>query len=97
MAEFDGYQFLVTEENDVMLIIYARSGDPENPTIEYDKANRTALLHRNQTDDIVLENLTDTVLENLSEEPILLVTEVLPTENPLEHQVKQIYKARVIR
>ena len=93
MAEFDGFEFIVTEEDDVMLVIYARSGNPENPTIELDKSAHRVILERNPADVVTLEQVDDKILEILAEENVLLITEVVPTENPLEHEVKQVYNA----
>lgn len=93
MADFDGFEFIITEEDDVMLIIYARSSDPENPQVELKKEQKRIILRRNSTDIVTLENVEDKILNNLSEEKALLIAEVVPTENPLEHEVKQVYNA----
>ena len=93
MPDFDGFEFIITEEDDVMLIIYARSSDPENPQVELNKEQKRIILRRNNTDIVTLENVEDKILNNLSEEKALLIAEVVPTENPLEHEVKQVYNA----
>lgn len=93
MPDFDGFEFIITEEDDVMLIIYARSSDPENPQVELNKEQKRIILRRNSTDIVTLENVEDKILNNLSEEKALLIAEVVPTENPLEHEVKQVYNA----
>ena len=48
MADFDGFEFIVTEENDVMLIIYARSSNPQNPTIELNAGAKKVVIYRIQ-------------------------------------------------
>lgn len=95
MADFDGFEFIVTEEDDLMLIIYARSGNPDNPEVELDKNGKGVTLRRSSTDVITLEDVGDKILEILNEENALLIAEVVPTENPLEHEVKQVYNAIV--
>lgn len=95
MADFDGFEFIITEEEDVMLIIYARSGNPENPEVELDSATGHIILYRNPDDVVTLENVRPEVFENLSEEHALLIVEVAPTENPLENEIKQAYEARI--
>ena len=95
MADFDGFEFIITEEDDVMLIIYARSSDPENPEVELNKEQKRVILRRNSTDIVTLENVEDKILNNLSEEKALLIAEVVPTDNPLEHEVKQVYNALI--
>ena len=96
MAEFDGFEFIVTEEDDVMLIIYARSGNPENPAVEMVSKKKQIILHRNSKDIVTLENVDDNVFENLNGEKVLLIAEVMPTENPLENEIKQVYNARIL-
>lgn len=96
MDEFDGFDFIVTEEDDVMLIIYARSGNPENPTVKLDLVQNSVILNRNQSDVVTLENVERNVLNILKEETVLLITEVVPTENPLEHEIKQVYEAKIL-
>lgn len=96
MAEYDGFEFVVTEEDDIFLVIYARVGKPENPAIKLDAAKKQVILYRNSSDTVVLENVADNVLENLSEEKALLITEVIPTDNSAEHEIKQVYNARIL-
>ncbi len=93
MADFDGFEFIITEEDDIMLIIYARSTNPENPEVELNKEQKRVILRRNSTDVVTLEGVEDKIMENLSEEKALLIAEVVPTDNPLEHEVKQVYNA----
>ena len=96
MADFDGFEFIVTEENDVMLVIYARSGNPENPTIKINELAKQVILQRNPSDIVTLEYVSDNVLEILNEDDVLLITEVVPTNNPLEQEVKQVYNAIIL-
>ena len=93
MADFDGFEFIVTEEDDIMLIIYARSTNPENPEVELNKEQKSIILRRNNNDVVTLEDVNDKIINNLSEETVLLIAEVVPTDNPLEHEVKQVYNA----
>lgn len=97
MAEFDGFEFIVTEEEDIMLLIYARKGNPENPAVEINLQNKTVILHRNQDDIVTLENVADDTLAILKEETALLIAEVAPTENPEENEVKQVYEAVIAK
>ena len=97
MAEFDGFEFIVTEEEDIMLIIYTRKGNPENPAIEIDEQTKSATLHRNPNDIVALENIDPSAFEILREESALLIAEVAPTENPEENEIKQAYEAVIVK
>jgi hypothetical protein len=96
MSEFDGFDFIITEEDDVMLIIYARSGNPENPSIELKPEKESVILYRNKDDVVTLESVSKDVFGILSEEKALLITEVVPTENELEQEIKQVYEAKIL-
>ena len=96
MAEFDGFDFIITEEDDVMLVIYARKGNQENPVVELNPQNNSLILHRNKDDVVTLENVSKEVFDILNEEQVLLITEVVPTENELEHEIKQVYEAQIM-
>ena len=96
MADFDGFEFIITEENDVMLIIYARAGNPEKPVVKLDLEHNSIVLYRNQKDVVTIENVEKEVLDILSKENLLLITEVVPTKNPLEQEFSQAYGARII-
>ncbi len=95
MAEFDGFEFIITEEDDVMLVIYARKGNQENPLVELNPKKNSVVLYRNKEDVITLENVSKEVFEILREEQVLLITEVVPTENELENEIKQVYEAKI--
>lgn len=96
MADFDGFEFIVTEEEDLFLVIYARSGNPENPTIKLDMDKKQVALYRNPTDIVFLDEVAENIFEILKEESALLITEVIPTDNPLEHEIKQVYNAKIV-
>ena len=95
MAEFDGFDFIITEEEDILLVIYARKGNPKNPFIELQKEQKCIVLYRNDEDVVTLEDISEQVMNILNEETALLITEVVPTENELEQEVKQVYVAKI--
>ena len=57
---------------------------------------KKVVIYRNPDDAVTLEEVEDNVLQILSEEDALLIAEVIPTENPLEHEVKQVYNATIL-
>ena len=51
---FDTFDFLINDEDEVMLLLYEREGEPENPRIELNAEENAALLVRNETDDTLM-------------------------------------------
>ena len=44
--EFNFFDFVVNEEDEAMLLLYARDDEPQAPRIELDIDNRAAVLYR---------------------------------------------------
>ena len=53
--EFNTYDILVNDEDEAMLLLYAREGKPENASFEINPENRAAVLHRRPGDDVFLD------------------------------------------
>ena len=43
---FETFDFLINDEDEVMLLLYQREGEPQNPHIEIDEEEKAALLYR---------------------------------------------------
>ena len=54
--DFDTFDFLINDEDEVMLLLYQREGEPLNPHIELDAEEKSALLYRNDDDNIFLSD-----------------------------------------
>lgn len=90
------FDFMISEENEVMLVIYARDIAPENPIARLDPENKTVELYRRKNDAFSLENVSDDVFELLKDEDNLLVCEIMPTENPDETEIVYTYEATLV-
>ena len=42
----DTFDFIINDEDEVLLLIFAREGDPKDPVIEINPETKTAILHR---------------------------------------------------
>ena len=93
--ELDGYEFITTEDNDVMLIIYARTTDANDAVCSIDAANHSLTLVRNSEDTLTLQGIGEDISEILSTEDALLVCELIPSENPEESEIVRAYEARI--
>lgn len=68
------YDILQNAAGEIMLIIHAREGEPDNPRIVYDGGD-SALLYRNRESSIILEGIAEK-----AREPFLKVEQVLVVE-----------------
>lgn len=95
MSDYNTFDFMVTEENDVMLLLYARNTAPENPHVRLNSAGHTVELQRNDEDTVTLQEVEDEIFENLTDEETLLVCEIAPTENDDESEIIYTYEAEI--
>lgn len=93
--EFNTYDILVNDEDEAMLLLYAREGKPENATFEVDPENRAAVLHRRPEDDVFLDEIPEDVLDSLADADKLLVCELSIEEDEKDTQIVYAYEAEV--
>ncbi|MBQ8481762.1 MAG: hypothetical protein IJ532_04445 [Alphaproteobacteria bacterium] len=96
MANNNTYDFLISDENEVMLILYSRDSEPENPAVHLDAENHTIELYRNSEDALTLQYVDSDIFNNLAEEDKLLVCEIQPTDNPDETEIIYAYEATFV-
>lgn len=90
------FDFMISEENEVMLVLYARDIAPENPIVRLNPEAKTIELYRLKNDAFTLENVDEEVFELLKNAENLLVCEILPTENPDETEIVYTYEATIV-
>ena len=92
---FDTYDFIINEEDETMLLLYAREGAPENPSISVDIENKKAVLIRNDNDTISLDDVPDEVLDSLQDADKLLICELSIENEPEQTKIVHAYEAEV--
>lgn len=90
------FDFLISEDNDVLLVIYARDIEPNEPIVRLNPEQKTVELYRRKNDAFTLESVDEEVFNLLSREEKLLVCEILPTENPEETEIVYTYEATIV-
>ena len=95
-VDTNSYSFLISDENEVMLIIYARDIEPEQPAVRLNPEEKNIELYRRINDAFTLEKVEDDVFELLKDEDNLLVCEILPTPDPDETEIVYTYEAPII-
>ncbi|MBO5442399.1 MAG: hypothetical protein J6A33_01270 [Alphaproteobacteria bacterium] len=93
--EFDTFDFLINDEDEVMLLLYQREGEPQNARIEIDGDNKTAVLFRNENDSIMLKEISPDVFDSLQDADKLLVCELSREENETDTQIVYAYEAEI--
>ncbi len=91
--DFETFDFLINDEDEVMLLLYQREGEPENPHIEIDVEEKAALLYRNDNDILELNDISDDVLDSLQDADKLLVCELSRDNNNDEEGNEEIVYA----
>ena len=93
--QFDAYDFVVNEEDEVMLLLYARASEPKDAVFEIDTENMSAILHRNSEDGILIKELPVDILDSLQDADSLLVCELKPTEDENDTEIIYAYEADI--
>lgn len=95
MAENAMYDFVVNDEDEVMLLLYAGKSEPENAKIVLNVATNKAELYRNSQECVVLENVPDDIFDSLAEADKLLVCEISDTEKEEDSEIVFAYEADI--
>ena len=96
MNDFDAYDFIVNDEDEVMLLLYARESEPRDAVIEIDAENMSAVLHHNQEDGILIERIPDDIFDSLQDADSLLVCELKKTDKEEETEIVFAYEADIV-
>ena len=82
MADFNTFDFLINDEDEIMLLLYERQGEPSNnPHIEFDIEEKAALLYRNEHDVLELDGIEENILDSIQDADKLLVCELSKEED----------------
>lgn len=91
----DTFDFIINDEDEVMLLLYVREGEPKDPVIDINPTDNTALLHRNDEDDILMKEIPDEVIDSLHDADTLLVCELSREEREEDTKILKAYEADV--
>lgn len=94
-TNYDIFDFIVNEEDELMLLIYQQETEPSNPYIELDRNESSAVLHRNENDFIVLGGLSNDIFDSIFDADTLLVCELSKEEKEEDTKIVYAYEAEV--
>ena len=89
------FDFLISDENEVLLLLYARDIAPEDAVVKLNPEQKNIELYRRINDAFTLENVESDVFDILKNETQLLICEILPTSNPDETEIVYTYYAQI--
>lgn len=92
---FDRFDFLINEEDEVMLLLYEREGEPKDARIELDAEAESAVLYRNENDSLMLRGISSDVFDSLQDADKLLVCELSRAEDSKETEIIYAYEAEI--
>ena len=82
---FNTYDFIVNEDDEIMLLIYARQTVPQTPVLELNLDEQTAFLYRSENDGIALSDISEDILDSLCDyDKILDVIDVIKQEGDVD-------------
>ncbi|MBQ8671204.1 MAG: hypothetical protein IJ525_01650 [Alphaproteobacteria bacterium] len=96
MADMNTFDFMISEDNEVMLVIYARETEPVGPAVRLIAKEQVVELYRNGADALTLQEVGAEIFNNLHDKEKLLVCEIAPTDNPDETEIVYAYEATIV-
>ena len=96
MSNDDVFDFLINEEDEVMLLLNVREGEPKNAHVEVNKAEKSMVLHRNETDSVILTDISADIFDSLQDADELMVCELSRgASDNLDAQIVYAYEAEI--
>lgn len=93
--EFETYDFVINDEDEPMLLLYVREGEPNNPSIELNSEEKSAILHRNDDDHITIKDIPDDVVDSMQDADKLMICELSIEEDEKDTQIIYAYEAEI--
>ncbi|MBR2033496.1 MAG: hypothetical protein IKA03_02355 [Alphaproteobacteria bacterium] len=93
--ELETFDFLINDEDEAMLLLYVRESEPKSSSIHINFENKSAVLHRNDTDIVELSGIPDEVLDSLEEADKLLICELSIEKNDEDTKIVYAYEAEI--
>ena len=95
MVENGMYDFVINDEDEVLLLLYAGNTEPKNAKIVLKINKNQAEFFRTPDECIILEEIPDNIFDSLAESDKLLVCEISNTENDEDSEIVYAYEADI--
>ena len=95
MVENAMYDFVVNDEDEVLLLLYAGKTEPKDARIVLNVAENSAELYRNEDECVILDNIPNDIFDSLADTDKLLVCEISDTEKEEDSEIVFAYEADI--
>lgn len=95
MAAHDIFDFIITEDNNVILMIYARETAPYEPSAQLLPEEGKIVIQRNQDEILNLSPVEQDVFNALKQTKKLLVCEIKSTKKANEKEISFVYHIEI--
>ena len=97
MTDLATYDFVVNDEDEVMLLIYAAETEPSDPKAVLDPDAHSVELQRNDQEQLLLEDVPDSIFDSLADADKLLVCELAADAEEEKHKgIVRAYEADIL-
>lgn len=93
--EFKTFDFMVNDEDEVMLLMYEREGEPLEAKITLSPEDNSAILVRRPGEEILLSDISNDIFDSLAEADKLLVCELNRVEDEDDTEIVHAYEADI--
>ena len=95
MVENAMYDFVVNDEDEVLLLLYAGKTEPKDARIVLNVAENSAELYRNEAECVILDNIPNDIFDSLVDTDKLLICEISDTEKEEDSEIVFAYEADI--
>ena len=93
--DYNTFDFLINDEDEVMLLMYAREGEPSKASISFNPSTASAIFIRREGEEIELSEIPAEVLDSIVEADSLLVCELSKEEKDEDTEIVYAYEAEI--
>ena len=95
-TNFNTYDFLINDGEEVMLLLYAQTTTPKDSFFELDKNTASATLFRTPDNALTLNDIPSEIIDALQNVDNILICELNKTEKEEDTQIVHAYEASII-
>ena len=92
---FNTYEFIINDDDEIMLLLYSQEGSPNKPVLDVMLEENKAVLYRSKDKGIIIEDISDDVLDMLSDIDKILVCELSTEDNEDDTLLTNAYEATI--
>ena len=95
-SNFNTYDFLINDENEIMLLLYAQDAPAQKSILELNISDSSATLYRDPNTTLPLKDIPPEYLEALQNSNKLLICELNKTDKDEDSQIVYAYEAEIV-